>query len=127
MNRVRVAAIAFGGIMAGIAGAHMSMAYTVSFAQGMTSGNGFIALAVVIVGRWTPVGALVAALLFGLANALQFDLQAVGAHVPYQLVLALPYLLTLAALAANSKKNCGSANGTWRCLFEKLITDAEIL
>jgi simple sugar transport system permease protein len=104
VNRVRLAALAFGGAMAGVAGAHMSIAYTVSFVQGMTNGNGFIALAVVIVGRWKPGGALLAALLFGLANALQFDLQAVGSHIPYQLVLALPYIATLAALVLNLKR-----------------------
>ena len=81
----------------------MSIAYTVSFVPGMTNGNGFIALAVVIVGRWKPVGALIAAMLFGLANALQFDLQALGAHLPYQLILALPYLATLVALTFNLK------------------------
>jgi simple sugar transport system permease protein len=104
VNLVRTAALVFGGAMAGIAGAHMSIAYTVSFVQGMTNGNGFIALAVVIVGRWKPAGALIAALLFGLANALQFDLQAIGAHVPYQLVLALPYIATLGALSMNIKR-----------------------
>ena len=104
VNLVRTAALAFGGAMAGIAGAHMSIAYTVSFAQGMTNGNGFIALAVVIVGRWRPAGALIAAIVFGLANALQFYLQATGVHIPYQLVLALPYLMTLAALSFNFKR-----------------------
>jgi ABC-type uncharacterized transport system permease subunit len=102
--RMRMLALIFGGAMAGAAGAHMSIAYTVSFVQGMTNGNGFIALAVVIVGRWKPLGALAAALLFGLANAMQFDLQALGTHIPYQLVLALPYLATLLALTFNNKK-----------------------
>jgi general nucleoside transport system permease protein len=104
VNRIRMLAIAFGGAMAGLAGAHMSIAYTVSFAQGMTNGAGFIALAVVIVGRWKSVGALLAAILFGAANALQFDLQAVGSHMPYQLFLALPYLMTLGALTLNVRK-----------------------
>jgi ABC-type uncharacterized transport system permease subunit len=104
VNRMRSAALIFGGAMAGAAGAHMSIAYTVSFVQGMTNGNGFIALAVVIVGRWKPIGALIAALLFGVANALQFDLQALGTHIPYQFVLALPYLATLGALSVNIKR-----------------------
>jgi len=104
VNRMRTAALLFGGAMAGLAGAHMSISYTVSFAEGMTAGNGFIALAVVIVGRWKPAGAMIAALLFGIANALQFYLQALGSHVPYQLILALPYLATLVALSLNAKR-----------------------
>ncbi len=104
VDRFRTLALLFGGAMAGVAGAHMSIAYTVSFVQAMTNGNGFIALAVVIVGRWRPLGILAAALAFGFANALQFDLQALGAHVPYQLVLVLPYASTLAALLFASKK-----------------------
>jgi ABC-type uncharacterized transport system permease subunit len=104
VNWIRTGALVFGGGAAGAAGAHMSIAYTQSFAQGMTAGNGFIALAVVIVGRWKPLGALVAALLFGLANALQFEIQALGIHIPYQLVLALPYMATLAALVFANKR-----------------------
>lgn len=99
---IRALALVFGGAMAGIAGAYLSIAYTFGFAQQMSNGRGFIALAVVIVGRWSPIGALWAALLFGFASALQFLFQASGTRVPYQVFLALPYVLTLAALVVRA-------------------------
>lgn len=98
IQALRSSAVLFGGLMAGVAGACLSIAYTVGVAQGMTNGQGFIALAIVIVGRWSPVGALLASLLFGAASAAQAWGQAVNLHLPYQLLLALPYLVTLGAL-----------------------------
>ncbi len=89
----------FGGAMAGIAGAHLVVAHAGTFTENMSAGRGFIAIAVVVLGRWNPVLVLFAALFFGAANALQFQGQALGLDAPYQLFLALPYLLTLAALA----------------------------
>lgn len=92
-------ATTFGGLLAGVAGAHLALAHTGTFAEGMSAGRGFIAIAVVVLGRWNPVGAMLAALFFGAASALQFLMQALGTDLPYQLFLALPYLLTLAGLA----------------------------
>jgi len=99
VRRVRFLATAFGGALAGIAGAHLALAYAGTFAENMSAGRGFIAIAVVVLGRWNPLLVLAAALLFGAASAFQFLLQALGLDVPYQLFLALPYVLTLAALA----------------------------
>lgn len=99
VRRVRVLAVLFGGALAGIAGAHLALAHAGTFAENMSAGRGFIAIAVVALGRWNPPLVLLAALLFGAASALQFLLQAVGIDLPYQLFLAFPYLLTLAALA----------------------------
>jgi ABC-type uncharacterized transport system permease subunit len=99
VRRVRVLATLFGGALAGIAGAHLALAHAGTFAENMSAGRGFIAIAVVALGRWNPPLVLLAALLFGAASALQFLLQAVGVDLPYQLFLAFPYLLTLAALA----------------------------
>lgn len=99
VRRVRFWATAFGGAMAGLAGAHLALAHAGTFAENMSAGRGFIAIAVVVLGRWNPVLVLFAALFFGAASALQFFLQALGLDLPYQLFLALPYLLTLAALA----------------------------
>ncbi len=96
--KMRLLALLFGGGMAGLAGAYLSIAYTTGFAQGMSGGKGFIALAVVIVGRWSPAGMLLGSLLFGAASAAQFGFQASDTKIPYQLFLALPYLLTLLAL-----------------------------
>ena len=89
----------FGGLMAGVAGAHLSLVHTGTFAENMSAGKGFIAIAVVVLGRWSPKGVVAAALFFGGAEALQFALQAVDADLPYPLFLALPYVLSLAALA----------------------------
>jgi simple sugar transport system permease protein len=65
----------------------------------MSAGRGFIAIAIVALGRWSPIGVGLAALMFGAASALQFVFQAMGWGAPYQLFLALPYVLTLFALA----------------------------
>ncbi len=100
---VRVGATLAGGAMAGLAGAYLSLGYTNGFVENMSAGRGFIALAVVILGRWNPFGVALAALLFGMASALQFQFQASSARFPYQFFLALPYLLTLMALLLRSR------------------------
>ncbi|HKO16477.1 MAG TPA: ABC transporter permease [Gemmatimonadaceae bacterium] len=97
--RVRLAALLFSGITGGIAGGMLVLAQAGTFAEGMSAGRGFVALAIVVLGRWHPIGVAFAALLFGSATALQFILQALGLALPYQLFLAFPYVLTLAALA----------------------------
>jgi len=96
---IRVGAVLFGGALAGIAGVHLALGHAGTFAEGMSAGRGFIAIAVVVLGRWRPIGVLLAALFFGAASAFQFFLQAVGVNAPYQLILVLPYALTLLALA----------------------------
>jgi general nucleoside transport system permease protein len=99
VSRVRFAAIMFGGITGGAAGATLVVAQAGTFAEGMSAGRGFIAIAIVVLGRWHPLGVALAALVFGGASALQFLLQALGLALPYQLFLAMPYVLTLVALA----------------------------
>jgi ABC-type uncharacterized transport system permease subunit len=99
-RRVQLAAVLFGGVMGGLAGGTLVLSQVGTFAEGMSAGRGFIAIAVVALGRWHPVGAAIGALLFGAASALQFLFQAMGWPAPYQLFLGLPYLLTLVALAA---------------------------
>lgn len=96
---IRVLAILFGGIMGGLAGGVLVLAQVGTFAEGMSAGRGFIAIAIVVLGRWHPIGVALAALIFGAASALQYLLQALGLALPYQLFLALPYVLTLAGLA----------------------------
>lgn len=99
VRATRFWATLFGGALSGVAGAHLALAHAGTFAENMSAGRGFIAIAVVVLGRWDPALVLGAALFFGAASALQFFLQTLGLDVPYQLFLALPYLLTLAALA----------------------------
>jgi ABC-type uncharacterized transport system permease subunit len=99
LARVRILSLLFGGAMGGLAGGTLVLAQAGTFAEGMSAGRGFIAIAIVVLGRWHPVGVAVAALIFGAASAVQYLLQAGGLDAPYQLFLALPYVLTLLALA----------------------------
>ena len=96
---VRTMATIVGGGFAGLAGATLVLAQVGTFAEKMTAGRGYVAIAIVVLGRWHPAGVAVAALLFGVATALQYVFQALGLAVPYQLFLMLPYVLTLLALA----------------------------
>ena len=97
--RYRLGALCFSGALAGLAGGTLVLAQVGTFAEGMSAGRGFIAIAIVVLGRWSPLGVALAALVFGAAMALQFWIQALGLQLPYQAVLAVPYALTLAALA----------------------------
>jgi ABC-type uncharacterized transport system permease subunit len=96
---MRTAATLLGGGFAGLAGATLVLAQVGTFAERMTAGRGYLAIAIVVLGRWHPAGVAVASLLFGAATALQYVFQSLGLAVPYQLFLMLPYVLTLLALA----------------------------
>lgn len=96
---VQTGATLVGGAFAGMAGATLVLAQVGTFAEKMTAGRGFVAIAIVVLGRWHPGGVALAALLFGAASALQFVLQTLGLEMPYQLFLMFPYGLTLLALA----------------------------
>ena len=104
VGRVRYAAILIGGMYAGAAGAFMTTAYMNLFTESIISGRGFIAVAVVVFARFLPVRAMWGALLFGFASALQMRLQAMGINVANQLMLMMPYGLTILALITASKK-----------------------
>jgi simple sugar transport system permease protein len=97
--RFRFLALVFCGLLAGASGSYLAIAYARTFVEGMSAGRGFIALAIVILGRWSPVGVMIAALFFGLATALQFHFQTLDLNAPYQFFLILPYLLTMLVLA----------------------------
>jgi len=99
VRRYRLGAMVVAGALGGIAGGVLVLAQAGTFVEGMSAGRGFIAIAIVVLGRWKPIGVGLAALLFAATTSLQYLAQAMGLDVPYQLVLALPYLLTLAALA----------------------------
>ena len=96
---LRAGATVVGGGFAGLGGATLVLAQVGTFAERMTAGRGFLAIAIVVLGRWHPGGVALAAMLFGMATALQFLFQALAVEAPYQLFLMLPYLLTLLALA----------------------------
>ena len=97
--RVRYAALAIGGVLMAIGGAFLSLAQLGSATFGIVAGRGWVAIALVIFGNWQPERVLLGALLFGGVEALQLRLRAVGVNVPYQFLLSLPYLVTIAALA----------------------------
>lgn len=97
--KIRYGTIIFGSMIIGIAGSYLSMGLLSFFSENMVSGRGYIALASVIFGKWNPYGILLATLLFGFGDALQIRMQALGSSIPYQFLLMLPYLLTVAALA----------------------------
>jgi simple sugar transport system permease protein len=101
--RLRTLAILFGGIMAGIAGACLTIGDVPTFQEGMSAGRGFIALAIVTAGRWNPFGCLAASLVFGVSEELELQGQAMGLHVPHDILLAVPYIMTLAILMSGSK------------------------
>jgi ABC-type uncharacterized transport system permease subunit len=104
LPRYRLGALVFGGALGGLAGATLVVAQVGTFAEGMSAGRGFIAIAVVVLGRWNPIGVAIASLIFGAAMAMQYWIQALGLAIPYPIVLAVPYLLTLAALAGVAGK-----------------------
>lgn len=107
--KTRYGTIIFSGMMAGLAGSYVSLCLLSFFTENMVAGRGFIALAAVIFGKYSPLGALVAALVFGAGDALQFRLQAVGTQIPFQFLLMVPYILTILALAGFVGRNKGPA------------------
>jgi ABC-type uncharacterized transport system permease subunit len=95
---VRYITVTLGGVMSGIAGASMSIGLLNVFQQNMTSGLGFIAVALVYFGGWRPFGVMLGALLFSMVNALQLRLQVEGVPIPSDLMVMMPYILTIIAL-----------------------------
>ena len=97
--RTRYMALIIGGGLMGIGGAFLSLAQLDSFAHGIINGRGWIAIAIVIFGNWQPTRVFLGALLFAGVQALQLRLQAEGVDLPYEALLALPYVLTIVVLA----------------------------
>lgn len=96
--RVRYGCIAFGGACSGLAGAYLSLAYTPQWIENMSSGRGWIALALVVFSTWLPKRLLVGAYLFGTVWIMGLYVQALGVDIPSQLLSSLPYLVTIVAL-----------------------------
>ncbi len=114
VNRVRYIAVLLSGTIAGMSGSALVSASNINaFQENISAGRGFIAFAAVVFGRWNPIGIFFGTILFGLGDALQIRLQAYGVGVPYQLLLMLPYLITLIALVAFMRHARGPvASGT---------------
>ena len=99
VSRMRYAGTLISGAAAGMAGGYLVLAQLGLFRETIVSGQGFIALSIVIFGRWHPLKAALAAIVFGACDALQLSLQIFGTHVPPQLLLALPYIVTILAIS----------------------------
>lgn len=100
VKKVRYLAVLACGFLCGVGGAVLSISQINQFQDEMVAGKGFIAFAAIIFGRWNPKGMMLAALLFGAADALQMRIQAMGIGISYHLLQTLPYLLTMIALAS---------------------------
>ena len=105
VNRMRYISMVICGALAGMGGSFLSLISLNRFVDNITASRGFIALAIVIFGKWDPWRVFLASLLFGTTDALQLRLQAVGVDVPYQLLTMLPYLLTILVMIVTAKRS----------------------
>lgn len=103
VGQVRLGACCAAGALAGLSGSYLSLGLAGSFAENMTAGRGFVAIALVTFGRWNPILVVLAAMLMGYLELLQFKFQAIGSTIPFQLMLALPYVVALAVLVLAGK------------------------
>ena len=103
--RVRYLSMAICGALAGLGGTFLSIISLNRFVDNITASRGFIALAIVIFGKWNPWLALVGSLFFGVIDALQLRLQAIGLNVPYHIMLMLPYALTIVVMVITAGKS----------------------
>lgn len=108
---IRHACVLVSGILGGLGGAYLSLAHANTFIEMMTAERGYMAFAIVIFGKYNPLGALGAALLFGFADALQLRIQVAGIAVPYEFLLMLPYALTLVAMVMAGRTVAPAALG----------------
>jgi simple sugar transport system permease protein len=111
VSGIQSIAILFGAALGGLAGGALVLAQAGTFAEGMSAGRGFLAIAIVALGRWRPWGVMVASVVFGAAMAFQFAVQALGWRVRYELVLMIPYVLTLIALSVFRRGNAPAMLG----------------
>ena len=103
VNTIRYLSVLFGGAMVGIGGAYLAIAYTPMWVEGMTSGRGWVALALVVFATWRPTRVMVGAYLFGGVTIIQFHIQGFGIDVPSQFLSMLPYLATIVVLVFISR------------------------
>jgi ABC-type uncharacterized transport system permease subunit len=103
VTKLRFQAAGIAGLLGGLGGAYLALGIVGSFAENMNNGRGFIAIAMVTFGRWKPVYVFLASLAIGYLDSLQYVLQARGSAVPFQLLIALPYIAALAVLVAAGK------------------------
>ena len=120
---VRYLCVMFGGACAGLAGGYLSLAYTPQWVENMTSGRGWIALALVVFSSWLPWRIVAGAYLFGTITVLGFSLQAHGIGIPSQLLSALPYVVTILVLVVISGNKALTRANTPACLGQPFVPD----
>lgn len=104
VNGIRYFSVCLGAVLAGVAGASLSISQLNLFQDNLTAGQGFIAVALVYFGGWSPWGVLAGSLLFSVVNSFQLWMQVLGVKIPSNVAVMLPYLLTIAALAVTVKR-----------------------
>ncbi|HHU32437.1 MAG: ABC transporter permease [Zhaonellaceae bacterium] len=107
---IRYACVLYSAVLAGLAGVSLSICGLNTYVDNLVAGRGYVAFAAVIFGKFHPVGAALGAMLFGFADTLQLNIQALGLNIPYQVMLTLPYLMTLAVMFLMS---AGTAPKGW--------------
>jgi general nucleoside transport system permease protein len=103
--RLRYLATVFGGLMAGLAGAALTLGASPRFVPGITAGRGWLAIVIVIAGNWLPWRITLAALVFALLDAFQLQVQGIGVQIPYQFLLAAPYVFAIVAMMINRARS----------------------
>ena len=121
--RVRLLAVLFGGVCAGIGGAYLSVVYTPQWSTDMTAGRGWIALALVVFATWLPGRVAIGAALFGGVSILQLHAQAYGLGIPSQFLSSLPYLTTIVVLIVISRSQTLLKINTPACLGRPFVPD----
>lgn len=120
---VRYICVMFGGACAGLAGGYLSLVYTTQWIENMSSGRGWIALALVVFASWRPWRALIGAYLFGAISILAFTVQTFAWGIPSQFLSMLPYLVTIAALVIISGNRMLTRANTPACLGQPFVPD----
>lgn len=121
VRRLRLLAILFGGVCAGLAGGYLSLVYTAQWIEGMSAGRGWIAVALVVFAAWRPWRALAGAYLFGAVLILQFHAQAAGVPIPSQFMTALPYIATIVVLVVISASRRSPQGAAPSCLGQPFV------
>lgn len=106
---IRYQCLIIGSMLAGLAGAFLTIGHANMYADNITAGRGFIAIALVYFGRWSPLGILLGSLLFSMADSFQSMVQVMGINFPYELAVILPYVVTIIALAVSFGRVWGPA------------------
>ncbi len=105
VNRLQYFSVIFGGMLVGLAGSFLSLGASDRFIPGMSAGRGWLAIVIIIAGNWQPFRILLVTLIFAFLDALQLQLQGVGVQFPYQVLLALPYILAILVMMSSRAKS----------------------